>query len=81
LLDLDLLRRDEIWFVEKAPSGASAHYIRWKNSSHAMIWIFVKGIYTAVSEPFPYLAAISIWKKLMQRRYLPDVAQTPPICS
>lgn len=26
MLDLDLLRRDEIWFVEKAPSGASALY-------------------------------------------------------
>jgi uncharacterized protein len=26
LLDLDLLRRDEIWFVEKAPNGASTLY-------------------------------------------------------
>ncbi len=26
LLDLDLLRRDEIWFIEKSPSGASTLY-------------------------------------------------------
>ena len=26
LLDLSLLRRDEIWFVEKSPNGASTLY-------------------------------------------------------